>query len=274
MRCVAIIACEVNLSQDSVFPVAFCPELLGRDCVRRGSARVPVGATALPFGGSLEIQKFVEKLGSARCGAPRARFSARSHVSERRTGQSPSAAGGTEGPQGDSLCRLSPQTLSYMPDGASRFKETAENKNETTRRREGKACARYAVAQRKRVHAISTLLLSAGSTGSSPHPAPCGVSVGYPRVRSTSSTPDWVLLFSAFDFSARVRLFESTSRTGVCTRALVSALAAQPRPRLALAVFPSLCWCCLVQRWLKRRALPSQAQRRRSSYRSYRERSS
>ena len=144
----------------------------------------------------LKYEKFVEKLGSARCGAPRARFSARSHVSERRTGQSPSAAGGTEGPQGDSLCRLSLQTLSadslvYAPtsDGASRFKETAENKNETTRRREGKACARYAVAQRKRVHAISTLLLSAGSTGSSPHPAPCDVSVGCiqgfvdPRVR-------------------------------------------------------------------------------------------
>ena len=172
---------------------------------------MPVGATALPFGGSLEIQKFVEKPGSARCGAPRARFSARSHVSERRTGQSPSAAGGTEGPQGDSLCRLSLQTLSYMPDGASRFKETAENKNETTRRREGKACARYAVAQRKRVHAISTLLLSAGSTGSSPHPAPCDVSVSvYPRVRrSKSSTPDWVLLFDprsisrhAFDCSS------------------------------------------------------------------------
>ena len=179
---------------------------------------MPVGATALPFGGSLEIQKFVEKLGSARCGAPRARFSARSHVSERRTGQSPSAAGGTEGPQGDSLCRLSLQTLSadslvYAPtsDGASRFKETAENKNETTRRREGKACARYAVAQRKRVHAISTLLLSAGSTGSSPHPAPCDVSVSvYPRVRrSKSSTPDWVLLFDprsisrhAFDCSS------------------------------------------------------------------------
>ena len=153
---------------------------------------MPVGATALPFGGSLEIQKFVEKLGSARCGAPRARFSARSHVSERRTGQSPSAAGGTEGPQGDSLCRLSLQTLSYMPRHLTarvEIKETAENKNETTRRREGKACARYAVAQRKRVHAISTLLLSAGSTGSSPHPAPCDVSVGCiqgfvdPRVR-------------------------------------------------------------------------------------------
>ena len=175
---------------------------------------MPVGATALPFGGSLEIQKFVEKLGSARCGAPRARFSARSHVSERRTGQSPSAAGGTEGPQGDSLCRLSLQTLSYMPRHLTarvEIKETAENKNETTRRREGKACARYAVAQRKRVHAISTLLLSAGSTGSSPHPAPCDVSVSvYPRVRrSKSSTPDWVLLFDprsisrhAFDCSS------------------------------------------------------------------------
>ena len=171
---------------------------------------------------------------------------------------------------------LSLQTLSYAPtsDGASRFDEIDEHENETTSGRDGKACARYTVAQTRRVHAISTLLLSAGSTGSSPHPAPCGVSVGYPRVRSTSSTPDWVLLFSAFDFSARVRLFESTSRTRVCTRALVSALAAQPRPRLALAVFPSLCWRCLVQRWLKRRALPSQAQRRRSSYRSYRERSS
>ena len=97
---------------------------------------MPVGATALPFGGSLEIQKFVEKPGSARCGAPRARFSARSHVSERRTGQSPSAAGGTEGPQGDSLCRLSLQTLSYMPRHLTarvEIKETAENKNETTR---------------------------------------------------------------------------------------------------------------------------------------------
>ena len=92
----------------------------------------------------------------------------------------------------DSLCRLSLQTLSYMPRHLTarvEIKETAENKNETTRRREGKACARYAVAQRKRVHAISTLLLSAGSTGSSPHPAPCDVSVGCiqgfvdPRVR-------------------------------------------------------------------------------------------
>ena len=142
-------------------------------------------------------------------------------------------------PRGDSL---SLQTLSYAPasDGASRFNETDDTESETTRGRDGKACARNTVAQTRRVHAISTLLLSAGSTGSSPHPAPCGVSVGYPRVRSTSSTPDWVL-FSAFDFSARVRLFESTSRTRVCTRAI----AAQPRPRLAqhsaLAVFSSLC---------------------------------
>ena len=52
---------------------------------------------------------------------------------------------------------------------------------------------------------------------------------------------------SAFDFSARVRLFESTSRTRVSTRAL----AAQPCLNLALAV------AC---------AGASHAQRRRSSY--------
>lgn len=138
-------------------------------------------------------------------------------------------------PRGDSLslCRHSrmPRHLTARVD--SMRQATTRMR---ARRRDGKACARNTVAQTRRVHAISTLLLSAGSTGSSPHHAPCGVSVGYPRVRSTSSTPDWVL-FSAFDFSARVRLFESTSRTRVCTRAI----AAQPRPRLALAVFSSLC---------------------------------
>jgi len=173
----------------------------------------------------------------ARCGGYPRRREERTF----RTGQSPSAAGAAGGTEGLGVT-LSLQTLSYAPasDGASRFNETDDTESETTRGRDGKACARNTVAQTRRVHAISTLLLSAGSTGSSPHPAPCGVSVGYPRVRSTSSTPDWVL-FSAFDFSARVRLFESTSRTRVCTRAI----AAQPRPRLAqhsaLAVFSSLC---------------------------------
>jgi len=189
----------------------------------------------LPFG-SHDMQEFF-----LNCELPATGYPRRREERTFRTGQSPSAAGAAGGTEGLGVT-LSLQTLSYAPasDGASRFNETDDTESETTRGRDGKACARNTVAQTRRVHAISTLLLSAGSTGSSPHPAPCGVSVGYPRVRSTSSTPDWVL-FSAFDFSARVRLFESTSRTRVCTRAI----AAQPRPRLAqhsaLAVFSSLC---------------------------------
>jgi hypothetical protein len=195
----------------------------------------------LPFG-SHDMQEFFYcELTWARAARVAAGTRDAARSARFRTGQSPSAAGAAGGTEGLGVT-LSLQTLSYAPasDGASRFNETDDTESETTRGRDGKACARNTVAQTRRVHAISTLLLSAGSTGSSPHPAPCGVSVGYPRVRSTSSTPDWVL-FSAFDFSARVRLFESTSRTRVCTRAI----AAQPRPRLAqhsaLAVFSSLC---------------------------------
>jgi hypothetical protein len=185
----------------------------------------------LPFG-SHDMQEFfycelpLRRVHCTRDAARSARF---------RTGQSPSAAGAAGGTEGLgvtlSLCRHSrmPRHLTARVDS---MRQTTTRTR--ARRRDGKACARNTVAQTRRVHAISTLLLSAGSTGSSPHPSPCGVSVGYPRVRSTSSTPDWVL-FSAFDFSARVRLFESTSRTRVCTRALAA------QPRLALAVFPSLC---------------------------------